>query len=50
LKSEAFKAFKKFAKLIQNENGLKIKILRSDHGGEFQKEYFDFFLGKLHFT
>ena len=35
LKSEAFKAFKKFAKVIQNEKDLKIKVLRSDDGGEF---------------
>jgi len=34
-KSEAFKAFKNFSKMIQNEKDLKIKVLRSDHGGEF---------------
>ena len=43
LKSEAFKAFKKFAKAIQNEKDLKIKVLRSDHGGEFQNELFENF-------
>ena len=43
LKSEAFKAFKKFAKVIQNEKDLKIKVLRSDHGEEFQNELFEKF-------
>jgi len=43
LKSEAFKAFKKFAKLVQNEKDLKIKILKSDHGGELQNESFAIF-------
>jgi len=43
LKSEAFKAFKKFEKLVQNEKDLKIKILRSDHGGEFKNESFEKF-------
>jgi len=43
LKSEAFKAFKKFAKLVQNEKDLKNKILRSDHGEEFQNESFENF-------
>ena len=46
LKSEAFKAFKKFAKLVQNEKDLKIKIIRSDHGGEFQNESFEKFCDK----
>ena len=35
LKSEVFKAFKKFVKVVQNEKDLKIKVLRNDHGGEF---------------
>jgi len=43
LKSEAFKAFKKFAKLVQNEKDLKIKTIRSDHGREFQNESFENF-------
>jgi len=29
--------------LVQNEKELKIKILRSDHGGEFQNESFENF-------
>jgi len=43
LKSEAFKAFKNFAKAVQNEKDLNIKVLRSDHGGEFQNELFENF-------
>ena len=43
LKSKAFKAFKKFAKAVQHEKDLKIKVLRSDHGGEFQNELFENF-------
>ena len=43
LKSEAFKAFKKFAKLVQNEKDLKIKIIRSDHGRKFQNKSFENF-------
>ena len=41
--SEAFKEFKKFAVLVQNEKDLKIKAIRSDHGGEFQNELFENF-------
>ena len=37
------KAFKKFAKLIQNEKDLKIEVLRSDHDGKFQNELFENF-------
>ena len=29
--------------MIQNEKDLKIKVLRSDHGGEFQNELFEIF-------
>jgi len=43
LQSEAFKAFKKFAKLVQNEKDLKIKIIRTDYGREFQNESFENF-------
>jgi len=43
LRSIAFKAFKKFVKMIQNEKDLKIKVLRSDHGREFQNKLFDNF-------
>ena len=43
IKNEAFDAFPKLAKVIQNEKGLNIVSIRSDHGGEFQNEYFEKF-------
>ena len=42
-KSNAFKAFQKLFKLVQNEKDFKIKSLGSDHGGEFQNEGFELF-------
>nr|KYP59264.1 Retrovirus-related Pol polyprotein from transposon TNT 1-94 [Cajanus cajan] len=42
-KSEAFNAFKKFAKLVQNEKNINITSIRSDHGGEFQNVLFQKF-------
>jgi len=42
--NEAFKAFKRFAKVIQNEKDLKIKSLRSDNGRVFQNESFESFV------
>ena len=42
-KNDAFDAFCKLAKVIQNEKGLNIVSIRSDHGGEFQNEYFEKF-------
>ena len=42
-KSDAFKAFKKYAKQIQNEKSLSITSIRSDHGGEFQNSFFEEF-------
>ena len=42
-KNEAFDAFRKLAKVIQNEKGLKIVSLISDHGEEFQNESFEKF-------
>jgi len=42
-KSEAFEYFSKFTKLVQNEKGVSIKTLRSDHGGEFENLEFESF-------
>nr|KYP31345.1 Retrovirus-related Pol polyprotein from transposon TNT 1-94 [Cajanus cajan] len=42
-KNEAFHAFKKFAKLVQNEKNTNITSIRSDHGGEFQNIMFQKF-------
>ena len=42
-KGEAFKKFKSFKALVENESDYKIKRLRSDRGGEFtSNEFFDF--------
>ena len=45
-KSDAFHAFKKLAKVLQNENSCSISALRSDHGGEFENEKFNHFCEK----
>lgn len=45
--NEAFTAFKKMTKLVQNEKDMKITSIRSDHGGEFQNEEFDNFCEEL---
>ncbi|KAM1171417.1 hypothetical protein ACFX2G_022142 [Malus domestica] len=43
-KSEVFEAFKKFKAAIENEGGCKIKVMRSDQGGEFtSKEFQEFY-------
>lgn len=36
--SDVFDAFWKLVRVIQNENGLSIAYIQSDHGGEFQNE------------
>ncbi|XP_073019466.1 uncharacterized protein [Primulina eburnea] len=42
-KSEAFPKFIEFKTLVENQNGKKIKILRTDRGGEFNgKTFMDF--------
>lgn len=42
-KDEAFEMFKEFKALIENQKGKKIKIFRSDNGGEnTSKEFIDF--------
>jgi len=46
-KSDAFVAFKKLAKRLQNTNCSNICAIRSDHGGEFQNEKFNSFCEKL---
>ena len=40
-KNEAFHAFRKYAKKVQNEKSSKIISIRSDHGGEFQNAMFE---------
>ena len=42
-KSELFEKFKEFKALIENLSDKKIKILRSDNGGEYTSKEFDAF-------
>ena len=42
-KSDCFRYFFKFCKLVQNEKGSMISSIRSDHGGEFQNHDFQEF-------
>lgn len=42
-KNDVFKAFKKYAKKVQNEKSLKIASIRSDHGREFKNASFEEF-------
>jgi len=46
-KDEAYHAFKRLAKVIQNERNCSISAIKSDHEGEFQNEIFDKFCGKF---
>ena len=41
-KSEAFEKFKIFKAMAENESGMKIKCLRSDNGGEFTSNEFNY--------
>jgi len=40
-KNDAYDAYKKPAKVLQNENNCSIKSIRSDHGGKFQNDRFN---------
>ena len=42
-KSQAFKKFKVFKEMVENESGMKIKCLRVDNGGEFTSNEFNEF-------
>jgi len=46
-KSDAFSAFKKLARRLQNTKNNNIGSIRSDHGGEFQNEKFNKFCEKM---
>ena len=42
-KGEVFRCFKDFKALVENQSGRKIKVLRSNNGGEYvDKEFVDF--------
>jgi len=45
-KKDTFHAFKRLAKMIENEKSSNIMSIRSDHGGEFQNEKFEHFCEK----
>jgi len=45
-KNDTFHAFKRLAKMLENEKSSKIVSIRSDHGGEFQNEKFEHFCEK----
>ena len=42
-KSEVFDRFKEFKALVENQTEKKIKVLRTDNGGEFSKKEFEYF-------
>ena len=42
-KNDAFKAFENFAKRVQKEKGFCISFIGSDHGTEFENEFFKIF-------
>ena len=42
-KSEAFSKFKEYKALVENQTGKKIKVLRTDNGGEFCEKEFEKF-------
>ena len=46
-KDEVYHAFKRFAKVIQNEKNCGISTIKSDHGREFQNEKFGKVCNKL---
>ena len=46
-KDETYHAFKRFAKVVQNEKNCGISSIKSDHEGEFQNEKFDKFCSKF---
>ena len=39
--SETFEKFKEFQNEVENQLGKTIKLLRSDHGGEYMSQEFD---------
>jgi len=45
-KGQAFEKFKQYKALVENEISHKIKVLRSDNGGEFVSNKFDTFLAE----
>jgi myosin-crossreactive antigen len=46
-KGQVFSRFQEFKALVENQTGKKIRVMRSDDGGEYtSKEFIDFCIGK----
>jgi transposase InsO family protein len=46
-KGQVFSQFQEFKALVENQTGKKIRVLRSDNGGEYtSKEFMDFCAGE----
>jgi len=45
-KDQIFESFKNFKTLVKNQTNLKIKMLRSDNGGEYNNNEFNIFCAK----
>lgn len=45
-KSQAFERFKIFQKMVEKESGYRLKCLRSDKGGEFTSNQFEYYCEK----
>jgi len=45
-KNDTFHAFKRLAKVLENEKSFNIMFIQSDHGGEFQNKRFEHFCEK----
>ena len=45
-KDQTFKSFKNFKALVENQTNLKIKMLRSDNGGEYNSNEFNVYYAK----
>jgi transposase InsO family protein len=46
-KGQVFSRFQEFKALVENQTGKKIRVLRSDNGGEYtSKEFMDFYVGE----
>jgi hypothetical protein len=46
-KSKVFKRFKEFKSLVENQTEKRIKVLRTDNGGEFCGKEFDQFISSV---
>jgi hypothetical protein len=42
-KSKVFKKFKEFKSLVENQTDMKIKVIRTENGGEFCRKDFEQF-------